>query len=93
MELNMTKEEAIKFIKECANDSDAPYGFFVCAISREDIANHFEDEVVEEFDKLSKNKKETLLSNIAEEIKDTFEEYEFGCDLENIEIDFENMTE
>ena len=89
----MTKEEAIKFIKECTNDSDAPYGFFVCAISREDIVNHFEDEVVEEFDKLPKKKKEILLSNIADEIKDTFEEYEFGCDLENIEIDFENMTE
>lgn len=89
----MTKKEAIEFIKKCAKDSDAPYGFFVCAISREDLACHHSDEVVEEFDKLSKKKKEILLSNIADEIKDTFEEYEFGCDLENIEIDFENMTE
>ena len=85
----MTKNEAIKFIKECAKDSDAPYGFFVCVISREDLANHFDNEMVDKFDKLSKKKKEIVLSNIADEIKDIFEENEFGVDLENVEIDFE----
>ena len=71
-------------LKECANDSDAPYGFFVCAISREDIANHFEGEVVEEFDKLSKKKKEILLSNIADEMNDVYQENNFSDNFDNI---------
>ena len=71
-------------LKECANDSDAPYGFFVCAISREDIVNHFEDEVVEEFDKLSKKKKEILLSNIADEMNDVYQENNFSDNFDNI---------
>ena len=54
----MTKKEAIEFIKSCAKNSDAPYGFMVVAISREDLACHHSDEVVEEFDKFRKRKKE-----------------------------------
>jgi hypothetical protein len=85
----MTKKEAIEFIKKCDKDSDAPYGYFVCAISREDLAVHCSEEVVEEFDKLSKTKKEKVLSNIANELNETYQEYEFDNDIESIEMDFE----
>ena len=87
----MTKKEVIDFINQCDNDSDAPYGFFICAISREDLAFHCDNQVVSEFDKLNTNQKEKVLSNIADEIHNTFEEYEFKNDLENIEIDIKGM--
>lgn len=85
----MTKEEALKFINECAKDSDATYGFFVCAVSREDLESHCEDEVIKAFDKLSKCKKEKILSGIAEELNNTYQDYEFGVDMDDVcsEID------
>lgn len=88
----MTKKEAIEFIKKCAKDSDAPYGFFVCAISREDLACHHSDEVVEEFDKLSKRKKEKALSAIADELNDKYQDWNFSPDIEDIEMDFDSLV-
>lgn len=85
----MTKNEAIKFINECAKDSDAPYGFFVCAVSRENLAVRCEDEAVKAFDKLSKTKKKKVLSSIAEELNNIYQDYEFGVDMDDVcsEID------
>ena len=88
----MTKKEAIEFIKSCAKDSDAPYGFMVVAISREDLACHHLDEVVEEFDKLSKQKKEKVLSAIADELNEKYQEWNFSPDIEDIEMDFELLA-
>lgn len=85
----MTKKEAIEFIKNCDKDIDAPYGYFVCAISREDLAVHCSDEVIENFDKLSKSKKVKVLSSIADELNETYQEYEFENDIESMEMDFE----
>ena len=42
------------------------------------------DEVVEEFDKLSKKKKEILLSNIADEMNDVYQENNFSDNFDNI---------
>lgn len=88
----MTKKEAIEFIKKCAKDSDAPYGFMVVAISREDLACHHSDEVVEEFDKFSKRKKEKVLSAIADELNDKYQEWNFSPDIEDMEIDFDSLV-
>lgn len=89
----MTKKEAIEFIKSCAKDSDAPYGFMVVAISREDLACHHSDEVVEEFDKFGKRKKEKILSSIADELKDKYEDWNLAPDIEDIEMDFDLLME
>ena len=48
------------------------------------MKNHFEGEVVEEFDKLSKKKKEILLSNIADEMNDVYQENNFSDNFDNI---------
>lgn len=89
----MKKAEAIEFIKKCAKDNDAPYGFFVVAISREDLVVHCESEVVEEFDSFSKAKRERILSNIANELEDEYQEYTFGVDMDNMEIDCQTFVE
>lgn len=88
----MTKKEAIEFIKSCAKNSDAPYGFMVVAISREDLACHHSDEIVEEFDRFSKRKKEMILSAIADELKDKYQEWNFSPDIEDMEMDFDSLV-
>ena len=88
----MTKKEAIEFIKSCAKNSDAPYGFMVVAISREDLACHHSDEVVEEFDKFRKRKNEMILSAIADELKDKYQEWNFSPDIEDMEMDFDSLV-
>jgi hypothetical protein len=88
----MTKKEAIDFIRKCANSDDAPFGFMVVGISREDLACHHSDEVVEEFDKLSKRKKEKALSAIADEMNDKYQDWNFSPDIEDMEMDFESLV-
>lgn len=88
----MTKKEAIEFIRKTTNSDDAPFGFMVVGISREDLACHHSDEVVEEFDKFSKRKKEMILSSIADELNDKYQEWNFSPDIEDMEMDFELLA-
>lgn len=91
----MTAKEAIEFIKKCSKDANAPYGFMVVGISKEDIHNRFDGDVIDKFDKLSKKNKEKVLSNVAEIMNETYQDYCFGDDFENtiLDNDFETLME
>ena len=89
----MTKEEAIDFIERCSKCSEAPFGFFVCGISREDIAIHCDTEEQEAFNQLSDADKEKALSAMADILNEQYQDYTFGCDFDDIEKDFESMIE
>lgn len=77
----MTKTEAIKFIESCKNE---PYGFFVVAISREDVAVHCTEKIINEFDNYSMNRQEKILSDIADEMNDVFQENNFSDNFDNV---------
>ena len=91
----MTAKEAIEFIKKCSKDADAPYGFMIVGISKEDIYTRFDEETIDEFNKLSKKDKEKVLSNAAEIMNETYQDYCFGNDFENTILDngFESLLE
>lgn len=91
----MTAKEAIEFIKKCSKAADAPYGFMVVGISKEDVYTQFDDETIDEFNKLSKKDKERVLSNVADEMKEIHQDYYFSNDFENIILnnDFESLME
>jgi hypothetical protein len=91
----MTAKEAIEFIKKCSKDTNAPYGFMVVAISKEDIYTRFDDDVIDEFDKLSKKNKEKVLSNVAETMNEIYQDFCFENDFENTirDNDFETLME
>jgi signal recognition particle receptor subunit beta len=82
----MKKNDAIEFIKKCSKIEEC--GFFVVAITREDLATHYDNEVIEEFDKLSSKEKENVLSGIANEMEELYQEWNFSEDMPD-EIDFE----
>ena len=82
----MKKNDAIEFIKKCSKNEEC--GFFVVAITREDLENHYDNEVIEEFDKLSSKKKENVLSGIANEMEEMYNDWHFSEDVPD-EIDFE----
>ena len=72
----MTREEAINFINKCSeNKDDKPYGFIVLALSRKDIAIH-QEEFLERFDNLSDESKEKVINQLADNISDTFVDYD-----------------
>lgn len=91
----MTAKEAIEFIEKCSKAADAPYGFMVVGISKEDVYAQFDDETIDEFNKLSKKDKEKVLSNVANEMKEIHQDYYFSNDFENIILnsDFESLME
>ena len=70
----MTKEEAIKFIESCNDDF---CGFSVNVVSSEDIYVNCNDETIKRFDNLSNDRKEEVLSEIADDLKSTYEEWTF----------------
>ena len=84
----MTSKEAIKFIKECSKDKVC--GFMVVPITMENLEEHLEDE---EMKNLSKKETEKILSNVAEELQDLYENFELEADLENFEFDLESLKE
>lgn len=77
----MTKEEAIKFIESCDGDI---CGFSVNVVSSEDIHCHCDLRTINSFDELSVEKKEEVLSNLADELKDTYEECHFHDDFNEV---------
>lgn len=91
----MTAKEAIEFIKKCSKDANAPYGFMVVGISKEDVYTQFDDETIEEFNKLSKKDKEKVLSGVANEMNEIYQDCYFGNDFENtiLDNDFETLME
>ena len=62
----MTKDEAIKLIESCNGDV---CGFSVNIISKEDIYCNCDMRTINNFDKLSDDKKEKMMSDIANELK------------------------
>ena len=89
----MTKQEAIDFIERCSKCSEAPFGFFVCAISGEDIAIQCDKDEQKAFNQLSDKDKEKALSVMADMLNEQYQDYTFGCDFAAIEKDFESMIE
>lgn len=84
----MTREEVIKYIEECKDDI---YGFFICGVSREDIACKCDNRTIAEFDNLTDAKKEEYLSNLADDLGDVYENEHFSEDWN--EINFYNLVE
>ena len=82
----MKKNEAIEFIKKCSKDEVC--GFFVVAITKEDLINHYDEETIKEFEKLTKSEQEEVLSEIANEMGEMYNEWHFSEDMPD-EIDFE----
>ena len=76
----MTKDEVVKFINDCENSNQKPYGYMIVAISREDIVSHFGN-LVQKFDILTKEEKENVLSEVADEMNENYQEYEFGIEF------------
>jgi hypothetical protein len=93
----MTKKEAIDFINKC--NADGICGFMVVAVSKDDIENYCNDEFMKEFDKLEDSNKETVMSGIADELNDIYQDYNFADDMqricdyfnEDIEMAFDNF--
>lgn len=87
----MTKEEAINFINKCSEmGSDKPYGFVVIAISREDIENHHKH-FLERFDNLSDERKERVVSGLADHLSDMFVEWDLGPNLDDSSEELEDI--
>jgi hypothetical protein len=84
----MTKEEAIQFIENC---NDTNYGFFVCAVSRDDLTAKCPTQMVDEFDSLETSEKEQYLSNLASRLGDMYENEHFHFDF--LEVDMNNLLE
>lgn len=84
----MTKEQAIEFIEKCS-DEDI-YGFFVCAVSKEDIACKCDIKTNNDFNNLSDENKKSYLSNLADELETTYQEEHFSDDFN--EVNFYELT-
>ena len=77
----MTKEEAIKFIESCNGDV---CGFSVNVISKEDIYCNCDMRTINNFNELSDDKKEKMMSDIADELKDIYEYSHFHDDFNEL---------
>ena len=78
----MTKKEAIDFINKC--NADEICGFMVVAVAKADIENYCNDEFMKEFDKLDDSHKETVMSGIADELNDIYQDYNYADDMQSI---------
>ena len=76
----MTKEEAIKLIESC----EGACGFSVNIICSEDIYCNCDTRTINNFEELSVEKKEEVLSKLADELKDTYEECHFHDDFNEV---------
>lgn len=76
----MKKEDVFNFVNECENCNEKPYGYFVVAISREDIAAKFGD-LVRKFDMFTEEEKANILSEMADVLNDVYENEHFGNDF------------
>lgn len=89
----MTKKEAIKFIEDCSKSGSAPYGFMIVAVSGDDIASNFDTSISDRFFEMKEKKQEKLLSDIAENLKERYEEFEFSEEIQNLLGDIESELE
>ena len=74
----MTKQEAVDYINELDDDK---YGIFVTCIADEDVEQYCDDEFVEDFKKMPKERQLKLLSSLANQCQETLEQhpdYGFG---------------
>ena len=76
----MTKDEVIKFIDDCEKSNEKPFGYMVVAISREDIVSKF-GALVQKFDILKKEEKENVLSEVANEMNENYQENQFAFEF------------
>lgn len=83
----MKKEEVLKFINDCENSEEKPFGYMVVAISREDIVSKF-GALVHKFDILTKEEKENVLSEIANEMNENYQENQFGFEFSKALSDY-----
>ena len=84
----MTKNEVLDFIDSCEHcKEEKPFGYMVVAISREDIVSKF-GALVQKFDILTKEEKENVLSEIANEMNENYQENQFGFEFSKAFSDY-----
>lgn len=76
----MTAEEAIKYIQETAEKGE-PFGFFVTAISKEDLKYKLDRKQLSELEEA--NEIGSFLSDVADSMQTAYENHHFGDDLDD----------
>lgn len=76
----MTAEEAIKYIQETAEKGE-PFGFFVTAISKEDLKSRLYRKQLSELEET--NEIDSFLSDVADSMQTTYENAHFDNDLDD----------
>ena len=66
----MTKDEAIKYINEC----DENIGFFVIAVSEDDVEFYLDELEQKKFNDMPKKRQTKFLSQIADEMHGEYED-------------------
>jgi hypothetical protein len=79
----MTKDDVLNFLESCETSGEKPFGYMIVAISREDIVSKFGDSV-RKFDLLNKEQKENVLSELADDMNDVYENEHFGDDFRKV---------
>ena len=76
----MKAEEAIKYIQETAKKGE-PFGFFVTAISKEDLKYKLDRKQLSELEEA--NELGSFLSDVADSMQTTYEKHHFDDDLDD----------
>lgn len=76
----MKAEEAIKYIQETAKKGE-PFGFFVTAISKEDLQSKLDRKQLSELEEA--NELGSFLSDVADSMQTTYENDHFDNDLDD----------
>ena len=76
----MTAEEAIKYIQETAKKGE-PFGFFVTAISEEDLKYKLNRKQLSELEEA--NELGSFLSAVADSMQSAYENHHFDDDLDD----------
>lgn len=76
----MTAEEAIKYIQETAEKGE-PFGFFVTAISKEDLKYKLDIKQLSELEE--DNNVGSFLSDVADSMQSAYENHHFDDDLDD----------
>ena len=76
----MKAEEAIKYIQETAEKGE-PFGFFVTAISKEDLKYKLDRKQLSELEEA--NEIGSFLSDVADSMQTAYEKHHFDEDLDD----------
>ena len=76
----MKAEEAIKYIQETAKKGE-PFGFFVTAISKEDLKYKLDRKQLSELEEA--NEIGSFLSDVADSMQTAYENHHFDDDLDD----------